>query len=153
MGSGDREVKLTIRVSDDGTLSVLDAAGRKVDEFGRKASAAGQQAASGLSRTQVTIIALNQALELARRTWHAVEGVVGTAIHNAAEFERQQMMLNTALQASGQYTPKLSADLQQLAKSMMMTSTYTKEQVMDIERFLVLVGVTAPRDVEVFTRA
>lgn len=63
----DREVKLVYRITDEGTLSVLDEAGRKIHTLGTTAETTAGKTSSGFTRMQASVVTLNQALDLTAR--------------------------------------------------------------------------------------
>lgn len=63
----DRTVKLSVHISDDGTLSILDQVGKKLADLGPGAEAAGRKAESGFGGFSRAVITANQALELLKK--------------------------------------------------------------------------------------
>lgn len=149
----EREIKLTLRVSDDGTLAVLNTAGQKVDELGRKTTEAANLGHAGFSRLQAGIVTLNQAIELASRGFALARSTIGALINAADESDRAILRLNTALRLSGQYTPVYSQQLQDLATHYQALTTYSDEAILGVEQFLISVGVRGPQQIEQFSRA
>ena len=68
------EVKLVFKITDDGTISVLDQAGKKLGQVGETAKKASKEASDGFSGLQRSIITLNQGLDQALKR-AAVSGV------------------------------------------------------------------------------
>ena len=64
-----QEVQLVFRVTDEGTLEVLDRGATKLGQIGAQAEAAGQRGASGFSHFQASIVTLNEGLELLKKAW------------------------------------------------------------------------------------
>lgn len=140
------ELNLRIRVTPEG-VEVLDAIARKSDNAGQS-----------FTRTQATVISLNQALELGRKAWHAIEAavggiasIVGEAIQQANEQDVAVSKLNATLKASGQFSEAYSAALVDISQKYEKLSTAGDEAILDVERLLVSFGA-APNKVEGLTR-
>ncbi len=58
------EVILSFKITDSGTIQILDQAGKKLDEIATKAETVGQRGAAGFSALEARIISVNQALQL-----------------------------------------------------------------------------------------
>lgn len=149
----DREVRVTFRVSDDGTLNVLDSAGAKLRTVGRAADELGSRGASGFGKFAASIITANQAIDLASRAVHALRSGLGLVVNAADESDRAILRLNTALQGSGQYTAAYSMALQDVATRLQGMTTYSDEAILGLEQFLVTAGVKGPQQIEQFSRA
>lgn len=149
----DREVRVTFRVSDDGTLNVLDSAGTKLRTVGRAADELASRGASGFGKFAASIITANQAIDLASRAVHALRSGLGLVVDAADESDRAILRLNTALQGGGQYTAAYSLALQDVATRLQGMTTYSDEAILGLEQFLVTAGVKGPQQIEQFSRA
>src|SRR6185369_17749311 len=70
-----QQVTLSFRVTDDGTLEVLDQGSRKFGELGDSAEKAGERGSGAFSRWEAHLISFNQSVELAHKAWDTFESV------------------------------------------------------------------------------
>lgn len=76
MALGDNTVRLVFRVTDEGTMVVLDEAGRKLGAISGQVQRTAGDATTGFSRIQAGIVTVNQALSAAQTGFAAVRQVV-----------------------------------------------------------------------------
>jgi len=72
----DREVKIVYKISDEGTLRVLDDIARRAGSVGEVVDTSTRRAGEGLGRFQASIITANQAMGLLRTAADAVRQVI-----------------------------------------------------------------------------
>ncbi|MGH8323200.1 MAG: hypothetical protein ACRETD_05295, partial [Steroidobacteraceae bacterium] len=130
------EVKLVFRITDDGTLQILDAAGQKLDAVGQKAKSAGEGGSEGFSKIAREVISLNQALELAARAYELLERPIERVVGAAAGHESAVAGLNAQLQAQGRYSGAYNQALQDQAAALQRTTVYSQNLVESAQALL-----------------
>ena len=78
------DVTLKLRITDEGTVEVLDRAGRKLDELGGKAGSAG----SAFTRTGAAIVTFNQTLDLLQRGAHIAQAAFNAFLDPISKLDR-----------------------------------------------------------------
>lgn len=142
----EQEVKVSFRVSDNGSLQVIDNAGRKLAEFAHQADAVGTRGASAFTKLGATIVSLNQGIQLARTAFDAVAGPIGKFINAAEESERATTMLAHALKGTGKYSDEYLARLLGMASGLERVTKASDDSIANIARQLVLYGA-AEKDI------
>lgn len=148
----ERDVRMTFRISDDGTLSVLDSAGRKLREVGGAAEDAGRRGGLGFSKLQAGIVSVNQALDLTRRVYAAVEGPIRAVISASTDQDKATRLLNSQLQISGQFSESYSRRLQDQASALQKLTATSDESVLGVQRQLIAFGASE-KNIDRLTRA
>lgn len=137
------DIKITVRVSDDGTLRLFDQAGREAANFGRVVEGVGARAERGFSRFQAGIVSLNQGLDLARRGAELAGRAIDTFLLTPlAEAERvgklaKQLGFATEELSALRYAAEVGdASFEQLAQSITYFERKTAEGAAQTQRLM-----------------
>jgi len=100
-------------------------------------------------KSRLTIIALNQGIELVSRFLRPVIDLVKQAIQQAIEQEKAERALINVLRTRGIYTEALYQENLKIADSMKKISVFSKEEILGVQKTLLQYGLKANKLEEV----
>jgi hypothetical protein len=112
-------------------LADIKDAVNNINDLQKKSSDSLTKISKSFNKTSISIISLNQALELGSKIISKFGSVFGAAIDAASENEQAINSLNSALAANGQYTQAVSKDLIQYADELQNLTNISAESAME----------------------
>lgn len=141
----DSTVSLHFRVTDDGTVQVIDQASGKLRAFESQAktSAAGASSAFASLKTVLAGLGIGFGVVGIVRGLSAIKGAAGDAVRASIEQQNAVKLLDAQLQTSGQFSERYSLKLQAQASALQKVTTVGDETILGLQRQLVAFGATS----------
>jgi hypothetical protein len=129
----NKEVRIKLTIDGDDGKSI------------QKISTTAENSESKFKNLGLSIIAVNQAIELASRAFQVFAGPIQDAVGSFVEAERSMGRLASTLKLTGEFSQQVIDDFEAFAAQMQMNSTLGDEQVRDLITTGKALGLTSER--------